>query len=123
MQIINNYDREWEKYSELGYATYGSGVFNGDMGRIEMINTEINEMYVMFDDGRRANYSYAELDEIVLSYALSGWHGNPNRGIYTPPYIYEHVENYRNTLFGYIDLIAADAILAAKNVSYKLLHF
>lgn len=71
MQIINNYDREWEKYSELGYATYGSGVFNGDMGRIEMINTEINEMYVMFDDGRRANYSYAELDEIVLSYAIT----------------------------------------------------
>ena len=71
MQIINNYDREWEKYSEEGYATYGSGVFNGDMGRIEQINTEINELYVIFDDGRRANYSYAELDEIVLSYAIT----------------------------------------------------
>ena len=71
MQIINNYDREWEKYSESGYATYGTGVFNGDMGQIEYINTEINEMFVMFDDGRRANYSYAELDEIVLSYAIT----------------------------------------------------
>lgn len=71
MQIINNYDRDWEKYTENGYATYGTGVFNGDMGRIESINTEINELYVMFEDGRRACYSYAELDEIVLSYAIT----------------------------------------------------
>ncbi|MBQ8425772.1 MAG: ATP-dependent RecD-like DNA helicase [Clostridia bacterium] len=71
MQIINNYDRDWEKMSDYGYANYGSGVFNGDMGKIESINTDINEMYVMFDDGRRACYSYAELDEIVLSYAIT----------------------------------------------------
>ena len=71
MQIVNNYDRDWEKYTSLGYPTYGCGVFNGDMGRIENINTEINELYVIFDDGRRACYSYAELDEIVLSYAIT----------------------------------------------------
>lgn len=71
MQIVNNYDRTWEKYSEAGYATYGDGVFNGDMGKIEEINTEINEVYVLFDDGRRTSYSYAELDEIVLSYAIT----------------------------------------------------
>ena len=62
-------------------------------------------------------------NEMVLSYALGGWHGNPNRGIYTPPYIYEHVANYRDTLFGYIDLIAEDAIEKAKKESYKLLQF
>jgi hypothetical protein len=66
---------------------------------------------------------HSDSNEIVLSYALSGWHGNPNRGIYTPPYIFEHVENYRDVLFGYIDLIAADAIAAAKKESYKLLSF
>lgn len=71
MQIVNNYDREWEKMNSFGYPTYGAGVFNGDMGYIEQINPEINEMYVMFDDGRRACYSYAELDEIVLSYAIT----------------------------------------------------
>ncbi len=71
MQIVNNYDREWEKINNFGYANYGAGVFNGDMGYIESINKEINEMYVMFDDGRRANYSYAELEEIVLSYAIT----------------------------------------------------
>lgn len=71
MQISNNYDREWEKYAPNGYPTYGSGVFNGDMGYIDEIYTEINEVFVTFDDGRRACYSYAELDEIVLSYAIT----------------------------------------------------
>ncbi len=71
MQIVNNYDREWEKYTSFGYATYGSGVFNGDMGYVDDIYTEINEVYVTFDDGRRACYSYAELEEIVLSYAIT----------------------------------------------------
>ena len=71
MQIVNNYDREWEKYTEYSYPTYGSGVFNGDMGYIDDVNPEINEVYVTFDDGRRTSYSYAELDEIVLSYAIT----------------------------------------------------
>ncbi len=71
MQIVNNYDREWEKISGFGNAVYGEGVFNGDMGKIDEIITEINEVYVTFDDGRRAAYSYAELDEIVLSYAIT----------------------------------------------------
>ena len=71
MQIVNNYDKEWEKYTSFGAVSYGEGVFNGDAGRIDDINEEINEIYVMFDDGRRACYSYAELDEIVLSYAIT----------------------------------------------------
>ncbi|MBQ7917800.1 MAG: ATP-dependent RecD-like DNA helicase [Clostridia bacterium] len=71
MQIVNNYDREWEKFNRFGYPTYGEGVFNGDTGYIEDINEQINEIYVLFDDGRRACYSYAELDEIVLSYAIT----------------------------------------------------
>ncbi len=71
MQIVNNYDREWEKITQFGYPIYGEGVFNGDMGKITEVNTEVNELSVTFDDGRRAVYSYAELDEIVLSYAIT----------------------------------------------------
>lgn len=71
MQIINNYDREWEKLTAMDYPIYGEGVFNGDMGYIDDINKEINEVYVLFEDGRRACYSYAELDEIVLAYAIT----------------------------------------------------
>ena len=71
MQIVNNYDKEWEKYNKNGSVSYGEGVFNGDAGKIDDINEEINEVYVMFDDGRRVCYSYAELEEIVLSYAIT----------------------------------------------------
>ena len=71
MQTVNNYDQDWEKYNDFGYPTYGSGVFNGDMGYVEDINPEVNEVYVVFDDGRRVCYSYAELDELVLSYAIT----------------------------------------------------
>ena len=71
MQIVNNYDKEWERYNKSGTFSYGEGVFNGDAGKIDDINEEINEVFVMFDDGRRACYSYAELDQIVLSYAIT----------------------------------------------------
>lgn len=71
MQVVNNYDREWAKYPELGYPIYGEGAFNGDMGVIDSINTETGEVYVTFDDGRTTCYSSVELDEIVLSYAIT----------------------------------------------------
>lgn len=67
--------------------------------------------------------THADSNEEVLSYALSGWHGHPNRRIYTPPYIYEHVERFRDTLFGYIDIIAGNAIEEAKKENYKILRF
>lgn len=67
--------------------------------------------------------THVDSNEEVLGYALSGWHGNPNRGIYTPPYIYEHVINYRDVLFGYVDFIAIDAIKRAKKEKYMMLKF
>ncbi len=66
---------------------------------------------------------HSDPNEVILGYALSGWHGNPNRGIYTHPPIYEHIENYRNLFFGYIDIIADDAISKAKKETYKILKF
>ena len=67
--------------------------------------------------------THSDSNETVLGFALSGWHGNPNRGIYTPPYIYEHVEQYRDILFGYIDIIAKNAIEKSKKEKYKILNF
>ena len=55
MQIVNNYDKD---------------VFNGDMGWIARINQEDRELTVDFD-GRLVTYDFSELDEIVLSYAIS----------------------------------------------------
>lgn len=70
MQIVNNYDQEWLK-EEQGHITHGTGVFNGDMGTVEEINPQTNELRVQFDDGRLAHYSMAELDDLTLSYAIT----------------------------------------------------
>lgn len=66
MQTVNNYDQEWTRGGE-----FGSGVFNGDMGTITKINPASGETLVTFEDGRQCFYSIAELDELVLSYAIT----------------------------------------------------
>ena len=55
MQIRNNYDKE---------------VYNGDIGRIIKIDTEDQEVTVVFD-GRRVAYDYSDLEELILAYAVS----------------------------------------------------
>jgi len=70
MQTANNYEQEWLKV-ENGHLVGGMGVFNGDMGYIDQINTQSGEVYVSFDDGRRAGYSIVELEDLVHSYAIT----------------------------------------------------
>ena len=55
MQIQNNYDRE---------------VYNGDIGIVQALDTEEEELVVDFD-GRDVAYPYGELDELVLCYATT----------------------------------------------------
>jgi exodeoxyribonuclease V alpha subunit len=45
-------------------------VFNGDVGRIELVDTENNEVTVNFD-GRRVRYEAGDLDELAHAYACS----------------------------------------------------
>ena len=72
MQIKNNYQLEWEKRSSYGVAfEHGSGVFNGDMGVIEDINTFAEQMLVRFDDDRYVKYDFTQLDELELAYAIT----------------------------------------------------
>ncbi len=55
IQSINNYEKE---------------VFNGDIGIIEGIDLEEQELSVRFD-GRVVGYDFSELDELMLAYAIS----------------------------------------------------
>ncbi len=55
MQIKNNYDKN---------------IFNGDIGFIKHIDLDENTIEVDFD-GNLVEYSYQELDELVLSYAIT----------------------------------------------------
>ena len=66
MQIVNNYDIEWYRGAKTGM-----GVFNGDTGVIESINTKENRLTVRFDDDRVADYENSMLEELELAYAIT----------------------------------------------------
>ena len=68
MQIKNNYQMEWKK---LDTFTEGQGVFNGDVGFIQTIDKEFNEITVVYDDNRYVKYDFSQLDEIELAYAVT----------------------------------------------------
>lgn len=70
MQTSNNYDQEWVKEKGLGLE-FGKGVFNGDIGIITEVNVHTGETVVLFEDGRRALYSFIELEELVHAYAIT----------------------------------------------------
>ncbi len=55
MQIRNNYDKD---------------VFNGDIGRIVVLDPKERTLTVRYDE-RNVAYNFDELDEIVLAYAIS----------------------------------------------------
>ena len=55
MQTVNDYDKD---------------VFNGDIGRIESLDTVDQEAIIQFD-GRKVTYEFNELDELILSYAVT----------------------------------------------------
>jgi exodeoxyribonuclease V alpha subunit len=55
MQIRNNYELD---------------VFNGDIGKITLIDTDEDIVWVDFD-GRRVVYPFTDLDQLVLAYAIT----------------------------------------------------
>ena len=71
MQTVNNYEQEWTKTGQDGITEKNSGVFNGDIGTIEEINSQTGEITVLFEDGRKSIYPRTNIGELVLSYAIT----------------------------------------------------
>ncbi len=72
MQVKNNYQLEWEIRSKYGLAIdKGMGIFNGDTGIIKSISAYQEIMAVEFDEGRTVEYSFKQLDELELAYAIT----------------------------------------------------
>lgn len=65
MQTRNNYNIHWESESEEG-----DGVYNGDIGFIELIDIRRDAIVIDFS-GRRATYSKEQLAELELAYAVT----------------------------------------------------
>lgn len=66
MQIRNDYELIWQR--EDGVA--GTGVFNGDVGRILQIDNAAGLMAVAYDE-RVATYPFEQLGELELAYAVT----------------------------------------------------
>lgn len=69
MQIKNNYDIFWEKRGNT-YET-GTGVFNGELGTIKIIDDIEKRIKILFDDEKVAWYSYQDLEQIEHAYAIT----------------------------------------------------
>ncbi len=66
MQTRNNYDIEWQRPD----GEQGLGVFNGDIGTVEMIDKPTRSVIIAFDD-RRSEYAFDMLYELDLAYAIT----------------------------------------------------
>jgi exodeoxyribonuclease V alpha subunit len=85
MQIVNNYDKE---------------VYNGDIGRITLIDEEAQEVTVTIDD-RQIIYDYSDLDELVHAYAVSihKSQGSEYPAVVIPILIQHYILLQRNLLY------------------------
>jgi len=67
MQTKNNYDMPFSR--ENGESAMG--IFNGDMGIIESIHARDKYMVIIFDEDKRVEYPFTNLDELDLAYAIT----------------------------------------------------
>ena len=69
---MRNYQMEWEIRGINGIvAERGMGVFNGDLGMIRSINPYTEVITVEFEEGKFADYTFKQADELELAYATT----------------------------------------------------
>ena len=72
MQIKNDYQLAWSIRGRHGIvAQEGLGVFNGDMGIVRSIDTANEILTVEYEEGKQADYTFRQLDELELAYAVT----------------------------------------------------
>jgi len=65
MQTRNNYDLVWKRDGEQG-----TGIFNGDIGKIVAVNNSTQTAVIDFD-GRITTYTFELLPQLELAYAIT----------------------------------------------------
>lgn len=71
MQVRNNYDILWHREgAAASEEPSGTGIFNGDIGQILMIDRAGRSLKIQFDN-RVANYTFDQLRELDLAYAIT----------------------------------------------------
>lgn len=67
MQTRNNYDIPYTRTD----SENGMGIFNGDMGIVSDINEHDKYMVIIFDEDKRVEYPFTNLEDIDLAYAIT----------------------------------------------------
>ncbi|MDL2233997.1 ATP-dependent RecD-like DNA helicase [Ruminococcaceae bacterium OttesenSCG-928-L11] len=96
MQVRNNYDIVWKKDD----GENGTGVFNGDIGIIEMIDRASRTLLVRYDD-RVAEYTFDMADEMEHAYAITVHksQGSEFEAVVMPLMRFHQKLYYRNILY------------------------
>ena len=71
MQIKNDYSVEWTKTTDQDTIEEGKGIFNGDIGIINEVDSNNCILTIKFDDGAVAEYTRDMLENIELAYCIS----------------------------------------------------
>lgn len=72
MQIKNNYDIPWVVRGKNGIEVEeGTGVYNGDMGRVISVNRFEKSVTVEFDEKKEITYTRDEMEELDLAYVTT----------------------------------------------------
>ncbi|MDO5398020.1 MAG: ATP-dependent RecD-like DNA helicase [bacterium] len=67
MQTRNNYDIPYTRSD----GDDGMGIFNGDMGIVADINEHDKYMEIVFDEDKKVEYPFTNLEDIDLAYAIT----------------------------------------------------
>ncbi|MFV0401647.1 MAG: ATP-dependent RecD-like DNA helicase [Oscillospiraceae bacterium] len=101
MQVRNNYDIIWRRDEDAeNGGEEGTGVFNGDIGIIEMIDRPSQSILIRYDD-RVAEYRFDMADEIEHAYAITVHksQGSEFAAVVMPLMNYHPKLYYRNILY------------------------
>ncbi len=102
MQVKNDYDLEWTRYDDRGLPMeHGSGVFNGDIGRIGKIDELSDTVTVIYDENRYVEYDRKQLLNLELAYAVTVHksQGSEYPAVVMPMYRGPHLLMNRNLLY------------------------
>ena len=112
MQIKNNYDLDW---ISADTARPGQGVFNGDIGIIQKIDTFERRMAIRFDE-RIVKYPFDALKELELAYAVTVHksQGSEFDCVLMPVFNINPNLSYRNLIYTAITRAKSRIILVGK---------
>jgi exodeoxyribonuclease V alpha subunit len=68
MQNKNDYRISWRSIRDL---SEGEGIFNGDIGIVQTVDSEQGRLGVLFDEERLVQYDFSQLDELESAIAMT----------------------------------------------------